>query len=54
MSSDNPQNVPYDRFKAVNDQLKAATAELEQLRASAGQAEALARSCSSSAVAALS
>ena len=43
MSSDNPQNVPYDRFKTVNDQLKAATAELEQLRASAGQAEALAQ-----------
>ena len=41
MSSDNPQTVPYDRFKTVNDQLKAATAELEQLRASAGQAEAL-------------
>jgi cell division septation protein DedD len=43
MSTDNPQSVPYDRFKTVNDQLKAATAELEQLRASAGQAEALAQ-----------
>ena len=43
MSSDNPQTVPYDRFKTVNDQLKAAQSELEQLRASAGQAEALAQ-----------